>query len=333
MSIQQVRANARKLVTSGKGILAADEGNTSVNKRLEIIGLANTMQNRRAFRDLLLTAKDAKKYLTGVILFDETLRQSALDCVPFVKHLQKNGIMVGIKVDAGLKPLAGFPGEEVTEGLDGLRERLAEYYKLGARFCKWRALIKIDGEKLPTQPCIDAYAHTLARYAALCQEQGFVPIVEPEVLIDGTHTLARSEYVLKQTLQAVFIELIKYRVDLAGCILKTSMAVPGNKSKKQNTHLEIAKATARVLRVSVPKNVAGVVFLSGGQKQGEATKNLQEIAKLGKFSWPVSYSFAREFQIDALKVWAGEKKNKTKAQEVFIKSLREAHLAQQGKLY
>lgn len=331
MSVKQLRTIAKNLVRSGQGVLAADESISSANKRLDIIGLPHTVQNRRAFRDLYLTAKDLNKYITGVIIFDETLRQSALDGLSFVSHLQKKNVLVGIKVDAGSKPFAGFPGEEITEGLDGLRERLNEYYKLGARFCKWRAVIKIVNKNLPTQQCIDANMHALARYASLCQEAGMVPIVEPEVLLEGNHTLARSAEVLTQTLQSLFKELTKYRVDLGATILKTSMVLPGNNAKTKVTNKEIARATSHVLRKTVPKSIAGVVFLSGGQKQGEAIKNLQEISVLGKYPWPVTYSFAREFQIEALKLWNGKKANKRKAQEVFISSLRDAHLAQQGK--
>lgn len=331
MSIIELHQTIKKLLPPGKGLLAADESNKSVGKRLDPLGIESTEENRRRFRDLYLSAPNVEQYMTGVILYDETIRQSALDGTPFPKLLESRGIVPGIKVDAGTKPLFGFQGEEVTEGLDGLSDRLKEYYELGARFAKWRAVISISGS-MPTQECIDANAFGLAMYALRCQEAGIVPMVEPEVLLKGTHTIEKAGEIIERVLKAVIRELVKYRVDLGATIVKTSMAVPGDKSKQMMVPEHVAEVTSRVLRSVLPHEIGGVVFLSGGQTSEQAMMNLNVIAKLGPYPWPVTFCYARALQYPAIEIWAGKDENLSKAREAFFESLRACAAASTGSL-
>ncbi len=317
-------------MTQGKGILAADESNETADKRLEAVSAPGGEKNRQKYRDLFLSAPGAEKYLSGVILFDETIRQNALDGEPFVQKLTRLGIVPGIKVDRGAKDFPGFPGEKITEGLDGLGARLKEYFDMGARFAKWRAVITI-GEGTPTDADIDANADALARYAGLCQEAGIVPMVEPEVLLDGDHRMAQAEEVTTKTVAKLFEKLTEYRVWLPGVILKTSMVLPGNKSGEQKSAAEIAEATVRYLRAAVPSSVGGVVFLSGGQSPEEATENLDAIAKLEPLPWPVTFSYARALQGPALETWRGKDENTAAARDVFLKWLEESVQADAGR--
>lgn len=299
---------ALAMVAPNKGILAADESNPTIKKRFDAIGLESTEPNRRAYRDMLFTTPRLEENISGVILFDETIRQSALDGTPFPRLLADRGILAGIKVDAGAKDLAGFPGEQVTEGLDGLRARLAEYVGLGAAFTKWRAVITI-GDGIPTPYCLSANAHALARYAALSQESGLVPIVEPEVLMDADNTIERCEEVTSQALKVVFAALAEARVALDGIILKPNMVVSGKKCAVQADRVQVAKATVRVLTAHVPATVPGIAFLSGGQSDENATAHLNEMNKLGPHPWELSYSYGRALQAPAIIAWKGEKAN------------------------
>src|ERR1700691_6311466 len=269
MNTQELSATAHAMVAKNRGILAADESTSTIGKRFNTIKLESTEENRRQYHEMLFTAPDASQYISGVILYDETIRQKTKDGTPFPKYLSEHGMIPGIKVDTGAKPLAGFAGETITEGLDGLRERFAEYYKLGARFAKWRAVIDI-GEGIPTRFAIEANAHALARYAALCQEQNIVPIVEPEVLMDGAHTLERCEEVTNAVLAEVFAQLEAHRIHLEGMILKPNMVVSGKKCQTQATPDQVASATVRCLKRHVPAAVPGIMFLSGGQTPAEA---------------------------------------------------------------
>ena len=280
MTAQDLAAVARAMVASGKGILAADESHPTINKRFAAINTESTEASRRDYREMLFTAPGIADCISGVILFDETLRQSTRDGIPFSRVLANQGIIPGIKVDAGAKPLAGFPGETITEGLDGLRDRLKEYGALGARFAKWRAVIDI-AEGIPSSYAVHANAHALARYAALCQESGIVPIVEPEVLMDGGHTLARCEEVTGAVLDEVFTELRGHRVDLTGMVLKPNMVISGKKCPQRAGVQEVAAATVRCLRSHVPATVPGIAFLSGGQSSAEATAHLSAMNQLG----------------------------------------------------
>ena len=299
---------ARALVAPGKGILAADESSGTIKKRFDSIGLESTEDNRRAYREMLFTAKGLGDHISGVILYDETIRQTTSDGTPMTKVLTDNGMIPGIKVDTGSKPLAAFPGEEVTEGLDGLRDRLAEYVDLGAKFTKWRAVINI-GDGIPSRAAIRANAHALTRYAALSQEAGLVPIVEPEVMMEGDHTIERCYEVSKRTLLALYEQLHAYRVELEGSLLKTNMVVPGKKCPTQATPSEIAEYTIRNFRETVPVAVPGIVFLSGGQDDIPATENLNEMNKLGPHAWELSFSYGRALQAPSLKAWKGEPSN------------------------
>ncbi len=307
---------ARSLVAAGKGILAADESSGTIKKRLESVGVESTEESRRAYRELLFTTPGIEEFLSGVILFDETIRQTTRDNTRFPDLLAQKGIIPGIKVDKGTTPLAGSPEEKITEGLDGLRERLQEYRELGARFCKWRAVITI-GEDIPTQTCIDANAEVLARYAALCQEQGLLPIAEPEVLMDGEHTIDECEAVTTITLRSLFGALPAHDVYLEGMLLKPNMVVPGKRSGQQASPEGVAIATLRALRRSVPAAVPGVVFLSGGQSPEEATANLNAINRSGPQPWALTYSFARALQGPAMETWRGEMGNVQAAQQAF----------------
>lgn len=308
-------------MTPKKGILAADESNTSADKRLNTYNILSGEEGRRIFREFLLGTPGIGTYLSGVILFDETIRQHAADGRAFVEILHSEGVLPGIKVDTGKIPLPFFPGEEVTEGLDDLGMRFKEYAGMGARFAKWRAVVKI-GEGLPTNEAIAAHAHILARYAALAQEADIVPIVEPEVLLEGTHDITKSEATIMRTLERIFAELSQYRVSLPDLILKTSMALSGSNSGIMDTPKAVAESTVRALMRSVPKEVGGVVFLSGGQKPEQATENLRAIcAHADDVPWPMTFSFARALQEPALRAWHGEETHKEEGRHVFLNTL------------
>jgi fructose-bisphosphate aldolase class I len=296
---------AQALVADGKGILAADESTGTIAKRLAAVDVESTEEHRRAYRELLFAAPEVDAYLSGVILFDETIRQSAADGTPFPALLAGRGIVPGIKVDRGAKPLAGAEGETITEGLDGLRDRFAEYAGLGARFAKWRAVISI-GDGRPSEYAVWTNAHALARYAALAQEAGLVPIVEPEVLMDGTHSLEESFHVTSRVLHAVYTELRDQRIELEGTLLKPNMVLPGYEAAVQASDDEIAEATLRCLRRHVPSAVPGIVFLSGGQSDEEATARLDAINRHGPAPWQLSFSFGRALQAPVLAAWRGE---------------------------
>ncbi len=329
MNLDGLNKIARAMVAPGKGILAADESHPTIKKRFDPIGVENTEQNRRVYREMLFTAPGIEDWIGGVIMFDETLRQQTGSGVPFPELLAGRGIVPGIKVDAGAKPLAGFPGETVTEGLDGLRKRLEEYRSLGAGFAKWRAVIAI-GDEIPTAFCIEANAHALARYAALCQEADIVPIVEPEVLMDGDHDLARCEAVTDAVLLEVFSALARHRVVLEGIVLKPNMVVAGQDCPQQPTVEEVAKATVRCLRRHVPAAVPGIAFLSGGQSEEEATANLNAMNRLGPHPWELSFSYGRALQASALRSWGGDKGRLEAGAQAFAHRARMNHLARRG---
>ncbi|HXH88926.1 MAG TPA: class I fructose-bisphosphate aldolase [Gaiellaceae bacterium] len=301
----ELHDTAQELVAGNRGILAADESSGTIKKRFDTIELESTEESRRAYRDMLFTTPGIEEFVSGVILYDETLRQSAVDETPFAKLLADKGIIPGIKVDTGAKDLAGAPGEQVTEGLDGLRERLEEYRGLGARFAKWRAVITI-GDGIPTAYCIEANAHALARYAALCQEQGIVPIVEPEVLMDADNDIETCYRATKRTLHKVFDELYHQRVDLQGMLLKPNMVISGKGSSTQASAKEVAEWTLRCFRETVPAAVPGIVFLSGGQSDETASQNLNAINSRGPQPWVLSFSYGRALQAPALKAWGGK---------------------------
>lgn len=317
---------ARQLCQPGKGILAADESSGTIEKRFQTIHLPSTAANRKAWRQLLFTAPGINKFISGVILYDETIRQG------LVPLLTKQGITPGIKVDTGAKPLANFPGETVTEGLDGLRERLAEYVKLGAKFTKWRAVISL-GKGFPTPQAIEANAHALARFAALSQEAGLVPIVEPETLMEGSHDIQTHARVSKKVLLAVFAELKNYRVYLPGLLLKTNMVAAGLAAKKPVGASAVARATVAVFRASVPPAVPGIMFLSGGLSPEASTVNLNAVSRLGKQPWQISFSYGRALQGEALEIWQGKLKNKSAAQKAFFQRAAKVAAARDGRLY
>jgi fructose-bisphosphate aldolase, class I len=329
MNIGELNATARAMVAKNRGILAADESTSTIKKRFDTIKLESNEENHRAYREMLFTASAAQPYISGVILYDETIRQKTKDGVPFPAYLAKFGMIPGIKVDLGAKPLAGFPGETMTEGLDGLRERLAEYYKLGARFAKWRAVINIDSG-IPTQYAIDANAEGLARYAALCQEAQIVPIVEPEVLMDGGHTLERCEEVTNVVLKSVFNHLFAARVVLEGMILKPNMVIPGKKSPDQSSPAKIAEATVRTLKRQVPSAVPGIAFLSGGQSPTDATLHLSLMHAAGPLPWGLTFSYGRALQDDALKAWGGKPAGVAAAQKALATRAKFNGLAATG---
>ncbi len=309
MNLDELNKIANKMVAPGKGLLAADESTGTIQKRFDKIGVQNTEENRRDYREMLFrTDKSMREHISGVILFDETLRQKAKDGTPFVKLIDAAGAVPGIKVDAGAKPLAGAPGEVVTEGLDGLRERFVEYHKLGARFAKWRAVIDI-GKDIPTYNCINANAQALARYAALAQENGIVPIVEPEVLMDGDHDIAACEKVTSWILQEVFSQLFYAKVALEGIVLKPNMVVPGMKCAKQSSVAEVAERTVRLLKQHVPSAVPGIAFLSGGQSDLDATAHLSAMNAIGGMPWPLTFSYGRALQAAPQKAWSGRSEN------------------------
>ncbi len=330
MSIEQLAETARAMVAPGKGIIAIDESAATCQKRFDGVGIASTEENRRAYRELLLTVPKVNDYLAGAILFDETIRQSTKDGVPFAKYMADHGMIPGIKVDKGTVPLAGFPGELVTEGLDGLRARLQEYYKLGARFAKWRAVINI-GEDIPSGTCIEANSQALARYAALCQEQGIVPMVEPEVLMDGSHDIETCYEVTEVTLRSLFDALYQHNVALEGTILKASMVVPGKDCPDQASVEEVAEATLMCLKSTVPAILPGIVFLSGGQSDEAATAHLDAMNRMGPNPWPLSFSYGRAMQQAALKLWAQDMTgNWAKAQDTVYARAKDNGLAALG---
>jgi fructose-bisphosphate aldolase class I len=319
---------ARGMVAKGRGILAADESSGTIKKRFDAIKLESTEEHRRTYREMLFTTPEMAKSISGVILYDETLRQKTREGVPFADHLTRLGVIPGIKVDAGAKPLAGFPGETVTEGLDGLRERLVEYYKLGARFAKWRAVIDVAAS-IPSRFAIEANAHALARYAALCQEQNIVPIVEPEVLMDGDHTIERCEAVTDEVLCEVFHQLAAHRIYLEGMVLKPNMVISGKKCPNRAAPQQVADSTVRCLRRWVPAAVPGIAFLSGGQNSIEATLHLSLINKQS-LPWSLTFSYGRALQDDALKAWGGQAASFTAGQRAFAKRARLNGLATTG---
>ena len=316
MSTQELENVAQAMVAKGKGILAADESMGTIKRRFDSIKIESNESNRRAYRELLFSTNGLEEAISGVILFDETIRTAASDGTPFPQLLAKKGIMPGIKVDKGPVDIPGFPGEVVTEGLDGLRTRIKEYKELGAKFAKWRAVITI-GDGIPTYICLEANAHALARYAALCQEGGIVPIVEPEVLLDGNHTIERCQEVTEQTLKVTFTALFLHRVHFEGMILKPSMVVSGKDNPRQAGVEEVAERTIRCLKRTVPAAVPGIAFLSGGQSAVSATEHLNAMNKLGPHPWQVGFSYARALQDPALKAWKGESANVAAAQKIF----------------
>jgi fructose-bisphosphate aldolase, class I len=322
-------ATARALVAPGKGVLAADESTGTITRRFAAAGVAPTAESRRAWRDLLFSAPAIGRYLSGVILFDETIHQAAADGTPFVELLAEQGVLAGIKVDQGTVPLAGFAGEMVTEGIDGLRERLSGYAELGARFAKWRAVITI-GPGRPTSTCVEDNTHLLARYAALCQEAGLVPIVEPEVLMDGAHTIEHCATATEATLRALFRQMAAHRVDLEAAVLKPNMVLPGLDCPERASAEQVAEATVGVLRDTVPASVPGIVFLSGGQSDIDATARLDAINRRGTQPWQLSFSYSRALQNAALSTWKGQDANREAAQAAFLHRARMNAEARQG---
>ena len=331
MNLDQLTKVAQNMVVPGKGILAADESTGTIQKRFDAIHVENTEDNRRDYRELLFRSTQAmKEHVSGVIMFDETIRQKAKDGTALVKLIEEAGSIPGIKVDAGAKPLPFCPGETVTEGLDGLAGRLKDYYKLGARFAKWRAVIDIGGGK-PSHTCILANAHALARYAALCQEADIVPIVEPEVLMDGDHDIATCERVTEWVLKEVYQQLYYARVVLEGTVLKPNMIVSGKKNARQAGVQEVAEATIRVLKRCVPSAVPGIVFLSGGQSDIDATAHLDAINRIGGLPWRVSFSYGRALQAAPQQAWSGKSANVPAAQKAFSHRAEMNGLATLGK--
>jgi fructose-bisphosphate aldolase class I len=329
MSKQELESVAQAMVAKGKGILAADESMGTIKRRFDSIKIESNENNRRAYREMLFTTKGVEEAISGVILFDETIRTAASDGTPFAQVLSKKGIIPGIKVDKGPVDIPGFPGEVVTEGLDGLRGRLKEYKELGAKFAKWRAVISI-GDGIPTYTCLQANADALARYAGLCQEAGIVPIVEPEVLLDGNHTVERAEDVTEHTLKVTFTALYLHRVHLEGMILKPSMVVSGKDNPRQAGVEEVAERTLRCLKRSVPAAVPGIAFLSGGQSAVSATEHLNAMNAIGSHPWQVSFSYARALQDPALKAWKGEAANVAEAQKIFYHRAKMNSAARSG---
>ena len=331
MSAQTLEATAQAMVADGKGILAIDESSPTIKKRFDTIDTECTEENRRAYRELLITCTGLEEFISGMILFDETIRQATGDGVPFPELMKKKGIMPGIKVDKGAKDLAGHPGEKVTEGLDGLRDRLMEYRELGAPFAKWRAVITI-GDGIPSAGCIEGNAHALARYAALCQEAGIVPMVEPEVLLDGDHSIERCFEVSEATLRALFAALYQQRVLLEGTILKASMVLSGKSARNRAGVDEVAERTIACLKRSVPAALPGVVFLSGGQTPQEATAHLNAMNAMAiDLPWKLSFSYSRALQEPALKTWAGNSANGKSAQDALYHRARLNSTASLGK--
>jgi len=331
MNIQMLTDTAKALVADDKGLLAMDESNPTCNKRFAKLDISQTVEARRAYRELIITTHDLGESISGVILYDETIRQQKKDGTPFLKVLGDAGIIPGIKVDIGAKELAAHPGEEITEGLDGLRERLGEYWQMGAHFAKWRSVIAI-GEGIPTRSCIEANAHSLARYAALCQEAGLVPIVEPEVLMDGGHTLERCRAVTEEVLRNVFTQLNCQRVLLEGMILKPNMVLPGLTCPTQASADEVANLTVKSLWRTVPAAVPGIAFLSGGQSAelASARLNSMNLRFKSQLPWALSFSFARAIQQPALDIWRGEEANVEAAQHALLHRARCNQAARRG---
>lgn len=330
MSIDQLAETAEAMVAAGKGIIAIDESTNTIAKRFQGVGVENTEENRRAYREMLLTTPGLGEHISGAILYDETLRQKTRDGVPFATVMAKAGIIPGIKVDKGPQSLAGFPGELITEGLDGLRDRLKEYARLGARFAKWRAVITI-GDDIPSGTCIESNSHALARYAALCQECGLVPMVEPEVLMDGEHDIEVCYEVTEVTLRSLFGALYDHNVLLDGTILKASMVVSGKDCPEQAGVEEVAEATLRCLKSTVPAVLPGIVFLSGGQSDRDATAHLDAMNRLGPHPWPLSFSYGRAMQSAALNIWAKDiQANMAEAQKMVHARARDNGLAALG---
>jgi fructose-bisphosphate aldolase class I len=317
------------LMAPGKGILAADESDSTAGKRLEMVHLPNTPENRQNFRELLFTAPDIEQYLSGVIMYDSSIKNSTDDGTPFPDVLIAKGIIPGIKVDMGTVPLEDFPGEVVTQGLDGLADRIEEYYNLGARFAKWRAVVTID-DQIPTDASLEMNAIMLTRYAQICQNAGVVPMVEPEVIFAGDHDIVRAEQVTTRTLQILFKTLQTYRVDLEALILKSSMVLAGDMCREQSGATEIANATLRTFHMSVPYSVGGIVFLSGGQNPKRATENLNAIAKLGRQPWPITFSYSRAIEEPFLLAWQGKTEQSEVAQVMLLHAAKMNSLASQG---
>ncbi len=331
MNVEQLISVANDIVGPQKGILAADESSPTIKKRFDQINTESTEESRRAYREMLFTTPGVEEYISGVILFEETLGQATKDGVPFAKLLADKGIIPGIKVDKGAKPLAGFPGETITEGLDGLRDRLGKYYEQGARFAKWRAVIDIDEENgIPSRFAIEANAHALARYSALCQDASIVPIVEPEVLMDGSHSLEICQAVTEEVLVEIYRQLAAHRVILEGTLLKPNMVIAGKKCPEQASVEDVAAATAITLLRTVPAAVPGIVFLSGGQSSEEATAHLNAINAMGDFPWEVSFSYGRALQAQPLEAWGGKAANIDAGKDAFFKRSKLNGLARSG---
>ena len=319
-------------MASGKGILAADESDPTAGKRLAMVHLPNEPENRQDFREILFTADDIEKYLSGVIMYDSSIRNTTDDGTPFPDVLTAKGIVPGIKVDLGTRDLQGFKGEVVTQGLDNLTERFKEYYNMGARFAKWRMVVTIDEDDTPTFEAVKINCVQMTRYAQIAQEAGIVPIVEPEIIHAGDHSLQKAELETTRTLQTLFQTLQEYKVDLAGLILKSSMVLAGDKNSDQTSPEEVAQATLRTFHMSVPHECAGIVFLSGGQAPDRATKNMNAIAKMGEQPWPITFSFSRAIEEPVLKAWGGKKENEGKAKEILLETCKQNSLASLGKL-
>jgi fructose-bisphosphate aldolase class I len=330
LTIHELEMMARQLVETGKGLLAADESLPSIARLFRSLGIPSTEETRLAYRDMLLTSPDIEEYISGVILFDETIRQKTRDGTSFVELLERRGIVPGIKVDKGVVPLAGSPEEKITDGLDGLRDRLRDYHTLGARFTKWRATIRI-GENIPTQNCIVTNAHSLARFAALSQESDLVPIVEPEVLMEGHHSLARCFEVTERTLHAVLEALFQHHVVPERMLLKPNMVVPGTGHEPQTAIADVASATLSCLRRVVPAAVPGIVFLSGGQSESRATSHLNAMNQISGHPWVLSFSYGRALQSAAMKAWGGRDENVGAAQAAFVHRARLNSMAQRGR--
>jgi fructose-bisphosphate aldolase class I len=329
MNRSELARIANAMVTPGKGILAADESSGTIKKRFDSIGLESTEEHRRRYRELLFTAPGVAEFISGVIFYDETIHQKTKDGMPFAQYLASAGIVPGIKVDVGAKPLAGFPGETITEGLDGLRERLIAYHGLGARFAKWRAVIDIAAG-IPTSFAVLANAHALARYAALCQENGIVPIVEPEVLMDGAHGIERCEEVTEGVLATVFDQLLAHKVYLEGMVLKPNMVISGKKAQQKAAPEAVAAATVRTLKRHVPPAVPGIAFLSGGQTPAEATLHLS-LMNAQPAPWSLTFSYGRALQDEALKTWGGQAERFAAGQQAFVRRARLTALAAAGR--
>lgn len=323
---------AATLLERGKGILAADESDSTAGKRLEMVHLPNEPEHRQMFREILFTAPEIEKYISGVIMFDSTIKGTTRDGIPFADVLTAKGIVPGIKVDLGVKDLEGFKGEVVTQGLDNLEERFAEYYDLGARFAKWRMVVTIDEDETPTDAALKANCVMMARYAQISQAAGIVPIVEPEVIYEGDHSLAKAEMVTTRTLQTLFQTLIEYKVDMSGVILKSSMVLAGSNYPEQTSPEEVAQATLRTFHMSVPHDCAGIVFLSGGQSPERSTQNLNAIAKLGEQPWPITFSFSRALEEPVLRAWGGKVENIEAAKVALLEVSKANSEASLGKL-